>query len=110
MNWNEINSCFSKKGVEKAYKEQTGNVAEINFILLNMLKLAGVDANPVLVSTIENGVPVYPTRTGFNYLIACAEIDGKQILLDASKKYTSPNILPLNVLNWKGRLIKSDGN
>lgn len=109
MNWNEINSCFSKKGVEKAYKEQTGNVAEINFILLNMLKLAGVDANPVLVSTIENGIPVYPTRTGFNYLIASAEINGKQILLDASRKYTSPNILPLNVLNWKGRLIKSDG-
>jgi len=110
MNWNEINSFFSKKGVEKAYKEQTGNVAEINFILISMLKLAGVDANPVLVSTIENGVPVYPTRTGFNYLIACAEIDGKQILLDASRKYTSPNILPLNVLNWKGRLIKSDGS
>ncbi|MBZ4037192.1 DUF3857 domain-containing protein [Flavobacterium sp. 17A] len=110
MNWNEINSCFSKKGIEKAYKEQTGNVAEINFILINMLKLAGVDANPVLVSTIENGIPVYPTRTGFNYLIASAEIDGKQILLDASRKYTSPNILPLNVLNWKGRLIKSDGS
>ncbi|HEY1193264.1 DUF3857 domain-containing protein [Flavobacterium sp.] len=109
MNWNEMNSCFSKKGIEKAYKDQTGNVAEINFILINMLKLAGVDANPVLVSTIENGIPVYPTRTGFNYLIACAEINGKQILLDASRKYTSPNILPLNILNWKGRLIKSNG-
>jgi len=109
MNWNEINSCLTDKGVEKAYTDQTGNIAEINFILLNMLKWAGIEANPVLVSTIENGVPVYPTRMGFNYVIVAAEIDGKQILLDASRKFTSPNILPLNILNWKGRLIKNDG-
>jgi hypothetical protein len=109
MNWNEVNDYDTEKGVEKAYLDQTGNVAEINFILINMLQLAGIEANPVLVSTIENGVPAYPTRTGFNYVIAAAEIDGKQILLDATHKYTIPNILPLNVLNWKGRLIKIDG-
>ncbi|KQO30053.1 hypothetical protein ASF10_05980 [Flavobacterium sp. Leaf82] len=109
MNWNEINDCFTEKGVKKAYTDQTGNVAEINFILISMLRLAGIDASPVLVSTIQNGVPVYPTRTGFNYVIAAAEIEEKQILLDASHKFTYPGILPLNVLNWKGRLIKDDG-
>lgn len=110
MNWDEKNDYYTDKGVKEAYKNQTGNVAEINFILINMLQFAGIKANPVLVSTIENGTPVYPTRTGFNYVIAAAEIDGKQILLDASHKFTSPDILPLNVLNWKGRLIKSDGS
>jgi hypothetical protein len=110
MNWNEVNDCFTDKGVKKAYADQLGNIAEINFILINMLKLGGIDVNPVLVSTIENGVPVYPTRTGFNYVIAAAEIDGKQILLDASHKFTYPGILPLNILNWKGRLIKDDGS
>ncbi|KAF2335753.1 DUF3857 domain-containing protein [Flavobacterium daemonense] len=110
MHWNEENDYYTDKGVVKAYSDQTGNVAEINFILINMLKLGGIDANPVLVSTIENGVPVYPTRTGFNYVIAGALIDGKLVLLDATHKYTSPNILPLNVLNWKGRLIKIDGS
>ncbi|MNX45972.1 hypothetical protein D3C86_765010 [compost metagenome] len=109
MNWNEENGYYTDKGVVKAYKEQTGNAAEINFILINMLKVAGVEVNPVLVSTVENGIPVYPTRTGFNYVIAAAEIDGKQILLDATHKFTSPNILPLNLLNWKGRLIRKDG-
>lgn len=109
MNWNEVYTCFADKGVVKAYADQTGNVAEINFILIKMLKLAGMDANPVLVSTIENGVPVYPTRTGFNYVIAAVKIEGKQILLDASHKFTSPNVLPLNVLNWKGRLIREEG-
>ncbi|MDR7209813.1 DUF3857 domain-containing protein [Flavobacterium piscis] len=109
MNWNEINDYYTDKGVAKAYKDQTGNAAEINFILINMLTLAGIEANPVLVSTIENGVPFYPTRTGFNYVIAAAEIDGKQILLDATHKFTTPKILPLNVLNWTGRLVRKDG-
>jgi hypothetical protein len=109
MNWNQERGYYVDKGVLKAYASKTGNVAEINFILINMLKAGGIEANPVLVSTIENGAAVYPTVTGFNYVIAAAEIDGKQILLDASNKFTIPNILPLNTLNWKGRLIKKDG-
>jgi len=109
MNWNEENDYYTQKGVKKAYTDQTGNVAEINFILISMLKLAGIEANPVLVSTTQNGIPVYPTRTGFNYVVAAAQIEDKQILLDATHKFTSPGILPLNVLNWKGRLIKDDG-
>lgn len=109
MNSNDRLGYYPDKGVEKAYADQTGNVADINFILINMLRLAGIEANPVLVSTIENGYPVFPTHAGFNYVIAAAQIDDKQILLDASHKFTSPNILPLNALNWKGRLIRSNG-
>lgn len=109
MNWNKEYGYYTDKGVEKAYSDKTGNVAEINFILIAMLKLAGINANPVLISTVEHGVPVFPNRTVFNYVIAAAEIDGKQILLDATHKYTTRNILPLNALNWTGRLIKQDG-
>ncbi len=109
MNWNKENSYYTDKGVKEGYSNKVGNSAEINFILINMLKLAGINANPVLVSTREYGVPEYPNRTVFNYVIAVAEVEGKQILLDATNKYTSPNVLPLNVLNWKGRLIRKDG-
>ncbi|MES2575156.1 MAG: DUF3857 domain-containing protein [Bacteroidota bacterium] len=112
---NKMNSIKEKryyvdKGVKKAYETRTGNVAEINFILISMLKTAGIETNPVLVSTIENGIPVFPNRTVFNYVIAAAEIDGQKILLDATNKFTTPNVLPLNLLNWKGRLIKEDGS
>ena len=43
-------------------------------------------------------------------MIAAIEIDGKQILLDATNPYSVSNILPLRDLNWTGRLIKSDGS
>lgn len=109
MNWNRENGYFTEKGVKQAYLDKTGNVAEINFILIAMLKLAGINVNPVLVSTVEYGVPAFPNRTVFNYVIAAADLDGKQILLDATHKYTTQNILPLNVLNWTGRLLKQDG-
>ena len=109
MNWNNEYGYYADKGVVKAYQDGTGNVAEINFILITMLRFAGIQSDPVLVSTLEHGIPVYPSRTNFNYVVAMAEIEGKQILLDATHKFTTENILPFNTLNWKGRLIKSDG-
>lgn len=109
MHWNNDNGYYTDKGVKQAYSNRIGNAAEINFILVSMLKLAGLDASPVLVSTKEHGKPFFPNRTGFNYVIAAVIMGEKQILLDATHKYTAQNILPLNVLNWKGRLIKQQG-
>jgi hypothetical protein len=78
-------------------------------MLVSMLRSVGIKSNPVLVSTVDHGLPVFPNRTVFNYVIAAAEIDGKQILMDATDKLTTPNVLPLKVLNWQGRLINEDG-
>jgi hypothetical protein len=48
MNWNKRYGYYTKKGVVAAYKDKTGNVAEINMILTSMLRVAGLDANLVL--------------------------------------------------------------
>ena len=109
MNWDNKRGYLTDKGVKKAYQEGTGNIAEINFILISMLNAAGIKANLVLISTIDNGIPQFPSRTIFNYVIAAAELDGKQIVLDATNKNTTLNILPLYTLNWIGRLIRQDG-
>lgn len=108
MHWNGEYGYYTEKGVKQAYQDNTGNVAEVNFNLINMLRLAGVSAYPVLVSTREHGIPVFPNRTVFNYVIVAVEMDGERVLLDATNKYTSDNVLPLNVLNWKGRLIRQN--
>jgi hypothetical protein len=110
MNWNKEKGYYTDKGVKQAYIDGTGNTAEINFILIAMLKEAGLKASPVLISTVDNGVPVYPNRTIFNYVVAAVEVDGKQVLLDATNKFTTQNILPLYALNWTGRLVKEGGS
>ncbi|MBT2161985.1 DUF3857 domain-containing protein [Zobellia barbeyronii] len=110
MNWNNIYGYYVDKGVKTAYKEQSGNIADINLMLTAMLQEAGLSASPVLVSTRSHGVPMSPTREGFNYVIASVEIDGNLILLDATNKYTRPNLLPTRALNWFGRKIQKDGS
>lgn len=109
MNWNGYHGYYVKNGVRKAYKEQKGNVADINLMLIAMLNDAGIESYPVLISTRDHGVPMFPTREGFNYVAAYVELEGGNILLDASNKYTEPNLLPNRAINWFGQVIKKDG-
>lgn len=110
MSWNGKQGYYTKKGVEKAYNESTGNVAEINLILTSMLRMGGLNANPVLISTRDNGIALFPNRSKFNYVIASVEIDGVQYLLDATNKFATLKTLPLRDLNRVGRMITKDGN
>lgn len=109
MTWDGYYGARCNEGVLKAYKENTGNVAEINLMLTAMLREAGLDANPVLVSTRSNGIPLFPTIEGFDYVVANVEINGNNILLDATERETIPGLLPIRALNWNGTLIRKDG-
>jgi len=110
MNWNGELGYLCDAGVKKAYAEKAGNAAEINLMLTAMLRHAKLDANPVLVSTRANGIAPYPTRSAYNYVIAAVKLNDKTILLDATGKYTQPDIIPIRAINWEGRLIKRNGD
>lgn len=110
VKWDGYYGISTIKGTKDAYKEGSGNVAEINLLLIAMLKSQGVNANPVLVSTKNHGIPLYPTRKGFNYVICMVEDAGKYVLVDATEKFSSLNVLPERAINWQGRLIKDDGS
>ena len=105
VKWNGYKGLSLDKTLKRAYEEGSGNVAVINLMLTSILRMAGLRANPVLVSTQSNGIPFFPTRNGFNYLITAVSIGNETILLDASEFYSFPNLLPKRALNWRGRLI-----
>lgn len=109
MSWNHTLGYVCDGGVKKAYVDKTGNVAEINLMLIAMLRSAGVNANPVLLSTRDNGIALFPSRAAFNYVIAAVEIENDLILLDATNKKALPNVLPIRDLNWFGRIIRKEG-
>ncbi|WP_304201275.1 DUF3857 domain-containing protein [Flavobacterium alvei] len=109
VKWDDYKGYSCNEGVKNAYKNKTGNCAEINLMLTAMMRYAGLNANPVLISTRDNGIAFFPNRTAFNYVIAAVETPEGMILLDATEKYSKPNILPLRDLNWFGRLIRKDG-
>lgn len=109
VKWNDFYGYSCNDGVKKAYKDNVGNVAEINLMLTAMLRYAGLNANPVIISTRSNGIALFPSRAAFNYVISAVEINNGLVLLDATEKYSLPNILPIRDLNWSGRLIRKDG-
>lgn len=108
MTWNGTYGKYTREGVKNAYKNKTGNVAEINLILTAMLRHAGLNANPVLLSTKSYGIPLFPTVDGFNYVVSSAEIDGQLLLFDATSTFSSPNVLPERTINWTGRRVKEN--
>ena len=110
VKWNNYVSYYPSSGVKKAYDEGTGNCADINLMLVSMLRSVNLNANPVLVSTKSNGIPLFPTRYGFNYVIASVEFNGELYLMDATDPFSNINLLPERVMNWEGRLIRPDGS
>ena len=110
IKWNGNYSKYAEKGLRKAYKEGAGNIGDINLTLVAVLRELGINANPVLVSTRKHGTPIFPTLSGFNYVIAAAETEQGIILLDASEKYSLPNVLPLRVMNWQGTIVRKDNS
>lgn len=109
IKWNHYNGLSKFNGTKKAYNEGVGNVADINLNLVSMLNKAGFKASPVILSTKSNGIPIFPTIDGFNYVIAAVEIENDLILLDATEEYSVPDVLPSRALNWQGRILKENG-
>ncbi len=107
VKWNEDYSFYVTNTLKKAYQEGSGNSADINLLLVNMLKQAGYDANPVILSTRNHGRinKMYPILSKFNYVIAHVQIKDKEYLLDATEPFLPINTLPYNCQNGEGYLI-----
>lgn len=91
-------------------KAKKGNVAEINLLLVAMLRYANITANPVILSTRSHGATfaVYPVLSQYNYVVADVMADNNLLLLDASEPRMGFGHLPLRCYNGSGREISED--
>ncbi len=105
--WNSSMGIATDKGVKKTFETKSGNVADINFLLIGALRAAGLEVDPVILSTRSNGLPteLHPVITDFNYVIARINIGDKSILLDATDPFHPFGLLPERCLNGKGRVM-----
>lgn len=113
MKWNGEYRKWATKGIKKSFTDGVGTSSEINLLLTLMLQTAGLNADPVLFSTRDNGIalPYYPTVNKYNSVLSRVNIDGKAILLDAVSKYCPFGTLPANDINGSGRIVnKSSGD
>lgn len=107
VKWNSYLGFEAENGGNKVYRDGEGNVGDINIMLTAMLRHAGLNANPVLLSTQNNGVPIFPTRKGFNYVVAGLQLSTGFFLLDATDENASFGELPQRARNWNGRILKN---
>jgi len=105
--WDDVYGEYTEFGVKKAYQDKKGNVGDINLSLIGALQAAGIDAEPALISTRENGLPVmlHPVMSGFNYVIARITVGQEHYWLDATHRLHPFGFVPEECLNGKVRII-----
>jgi hypothetical protein len=111
--WNGEKNKYVTNSLGRAYNENGGNCADINLNLVILLRGLGFDANPLVLSTADNGIihPSHPSLSSFNYVIAHVRLDDNNYLMDATDPLSEINLLPVRCLNDKGKIVsqtKSD--
>jgi hypothetical protein len=106
------NGLYLSQSLKEIVKNKKGSVSDINLLLATMLNFASVPATPVMLSTRNNGYvsTIYPMISRFNYVIAMAEIDGRNYYLDASYPQLGFGRLLPDVYNGPARVINEDAS
>lgn len=92
------NRLYADQSLRNVLKNKKGSEAEINLLLVAMLRKAGLEADPVILSTKSHGYAFsnYPIVGRFNYVVCRVTINDRPIYLDASR----PN-LAFGRLHWE---------
>lgn len=109
--WNDYYGVVSESGINNLLKDKRGNVADINLLLVKLLRLSGVNAHPVVGRSSFSGFlnMYYPTTDELNYVLAAVINEDNTItMMDATSKYHYLGSLPERALNLKGIVITSD--
>jgi len=111
MMWNGYYDYTSSATMAKVVDDARGTSGDINLMLLAMLRIAGIEADPVILSTRENGLlnPFFAILGRFNHVIVSARADGVGCLIDATDPVRPFNMLPEECLNGQGWIINRWG-
>jgi hypothetical protein len=106
ISWNEKYAFISNPS--EAIKDGTGDNAQINSAIISMLRDAGINAYPILMSRRSIGrLPLtHPSIDWLNTYIVMAETSsGERYFMDGSAFYGGLNMLPTDLLVDKARIF-----
>ena len=109
LSWDGVNGLTAENGIKSLWKKKAGNSAEINLLLINLLREAGLEAYPMLVSERGHGRvnKEQPFINQFNNVFAVVFVNNKKYYLDATDKFTSSTLVPYSILNSTGFIVDS---
>ena len=108
IKYNGANYYYASGSLKRGYDLHHGTSADVNLLLIAALRQAGLPAEPMLLSTRNNGAvnQLFPLLTQFNYVAGVLPLgDDKELLLDATDPLLPIGVLPARCLNQIGRLI-----
>lgn len=107
VEWNGNYRKYCDGNFKDALEKKKGSSADINLILVSMLKKAEITADPVIISTRNHGFvrESFPISSQFNYVIASVLVEGKSVLLDATDRTLPMGVIPERCLNGNGYII-----
>ncbi len=96
--------------LKNIFQNRKGSVSDINLLLIAILRKAGIQANPVLLSWRTSGAIYfdYPILHKFNYLIVEANLMDKKVLLDAAEPLLGFGLLHPECYNGPAWVIEQD--
>lgn len=100
-------SLIPDQSLKAVVKNHKGTVSELNLLLVAMLRNAGIEANPLVLSTRNNGYPptLYPLMNRLNYVACQAMVDGKPVFLDASHSSLGYGRMMYDCYNGTARVV-----
>jgi hypothetical protein len=108
--WNGTFSMYATQNFKSFTEKRTGSSAELNLLLVNLLRQHGFKSDPVLIRTADLGQPekLYPVKNQFNHVIASAEIGGRLFLFDATNSSSDLNRLNKLDIETQGWIVNND--
>ncbi|WP_177175332.1 DUF3857 domain-containing protein [Chryseobacterium taichungense] len=106
--WNKKDGIITSQKLRQLTKTKSGSAADINLLLVMLLRYAGLEANPLLISTVDNGILniFSPNPGNLNMVLASVKINNQFYFYDATSFASKVNILPRRDWNDFGILIE----
>jgi hypothetical protein len=106
--WNGEYALYPRQDFKDFLNTRTGSSAEINLLMVNLLRRAGIQADPLLIRTVDLGLPekLYPVKDQFNHVVAFVEMGGDQYLLDATSRSSDGNRLNIKDIGTQGWIVR----
>ncbi len=103
----DYSSMYLEQSVKSTFKSKKGRSSEINMLLVAMLRNAGLQADPVILSRSSRGYAydLYPLVDRFNYVIAQVKMGDKLVYLDASHSHLGFGKLLPDCYNGHARVV-----
>jgi len=105
--WNRNQSKYASQSPKELQTSKSGNSADLNLFLITLLNEAGIKANPMILSTRENGRlnMSYPLASSTNYVVAFLE--NNNLIIDGTQPELNHYLIPPYCINELGLVVNN---